>query len=174
MWELDNKKRLSTKELISSNCGSKRVQERPLDCKEIKSVTPKGNQSWIFIGRTDAEIPIFWPPDVKSQLFGKDSNWRQEKGTTEDGMVGWHHWLNGHEFEETPGDSEEQGSLVCFSPWDCRVGHNWVTEQQVYIPHTQSGAWHTNAKLKKHYPCLQRTLETNLLSCWKEEGSTLS
>ena len=80
--------------------------ESPLDCKEIQPVHPKGNQSWVFIGRTDveAEIPIIWPPDVKNQLIGKDPNagkdWRQEeKGTTEDEMVGWHHRLNGHEFE---------------------------------------------------------------------------
>ena len=80
--------------------------ESPLDCKEIKPVHPKGDQSWVFIGRTDAEAetPIIWPPDVKSWLIGKDpdagKDWRQEeKGMTEDEMVGWHHWLNGHEFE---------------------------------------------------------------------------
>ena len=83
----------------------------PLDCKEIKPVNPKGNQPWIFTGGTDAEVPILWPPDVKSQLTGKEpdagKDWRQEeKGTTEDEMVGWHHWLHGHEFEETLGDSE--------------------------------------------------------------------
>ena len=78
---------------------------RPLDCKEIKSVNPKRNQSWIFTGRNDAEVeaPIIWPPDVKNWLLGKDPgakiDWRQEKGTTEDEMVGWHHWLNGLEFE---------------------------------------------------------------------------
>ena len=93
----------------------------PLDCKETKPVTPKGNQPWIFIGRTDAEASKLWPPDAKSWLTGKDSNagkdWGQEeKGTTENDMVGWHHWLNGHEFEQTPGDSEEQGSLACCSP----------------------------------------------------------
>ena len=77
----------------------------PLDCKEIQPVHPKGNQSWIFIGRTDAEAetPIIWPCDVKNWLIWKDpdagKDWRQEKGTTEDEMVGWHHWLNGHEFE---------------------------------------------------------------------------
>ena len=87
--------------------------ESPLDCKEIKPVHPKGNQSWIFIGRTDAEAetPIFWPPNVKNWPIGKDpdvgKDWRQEeKGTTEDEMVGWHHRLNGNEFEQAPGDSE--------------------------------------------------------------------
>ena len=95
----------------------------PLDFKEIQPVHPKGNQSWIFIGRTDveAETPTLWPPDAKSQLIGKDpdagKDWRQEeKGMTEDEMVGWHHQLDGHEFEQAPGDGEGQGSLVCHSP----------------------------------------------------------
>ena len=96
--------------------------ESPLDSKEIKPVTPRGNQPWIFIGRTDTEAPIFWPHDANSWLFGKDSgagkDWRQvEKGVTEDEMVGWHHWLIGHEFRQTPADSEGQGSLVCYSSW---------------------------------------------------------
>ena len=90
--------------------------EGPLDCKEIKAVNPKGNQSWIFIGRTNAEAPILWPPDAKSRLIRKDpdtgKDWRlEEKGATEDEMVGWHHWLSRHEFEQTPGNSEGQGSL---------------------------------------------------------------
>ena len=89
--------------------------ETPMDCKEIKPVHPKGNQSWIFIGKTDAEAetPIFWPPDVKNWLIGKDpdagKDWRQEeKGPTEDEMVGWHHWLNAHEFEQTLGDMKDR------------------------------------------------------------------
>ena len=96
--------------------------ESPLDCKEIQPVHPKGNQPWIFIGRTDdeAEAPILWPPDAKSQLIGKHpgagKERRQEEGTTEDETVGWHHPVNGHEFEPTLGDSEGQGSLVCCSP----------------------------------------------------------
>ena len=99
--------------------------ECPLDCKEIKPVNPKGNQSWIFIGRTDAEAetPILWPPDVKSWLIGKKLwCWDRlkaggEGGVTEDEMVGWHHWLNRHEFEQALGDGEGQGSLACCSPW---------------------------------------------------------
>ena len=99
-----------------------RSLESPLDSKEIKPVSPKGNQPWIFIGRTVAEAPILWPPDVTSWLIGKDpdagKDWGQEeKGTTVDEMVEWHHWLNGHEFEQTLGDSGGQGSLVCCSPW---------------------------------------------------------
>ena len=106
----------------------------PLDCKEIQPVKPKGSQSWIFIGRTntEAEAPILWPPDPKSQLIGKDpdagKDWRQEETRAkEDEMVGWHHWLDRHEFEQTPGDSEGQGRLTCCSPWGHRVGHNWAT-----------------------------------------------
>ena len=94
--------------------------ENPLDCKEFQPVHPKGNQPWIFIGRTDTEAPVLWPPDAKSQLIGEDldagKDWRQEdKGATEDEIVRWHHWLNGHEFEQALGDSEGQGSLVCCS-----------------------------------------------------------
>ena len=98
--------------------------ESPLDCKEIQPVHPKGNQSWIFIGRTDAEAetPIFWPPDAKKWLIGKDSDvgkdWRQEeKGTTEDEMVGCNHQLNGYEFEQALGVGDGQGRLVCCSSW---------------------------------------------------------
>ena len=104
-----------------------RLLKSPLDNKEIKPVQPKGNQPWIFIGRTDAEAEtvILWPPDGKSWLTGKDpdagKDWRQEeKGMTEDEMVGWYHRLNGHEFELTLGGSEGQGSLACCSPWDCK------------------------------------------------------
>ena len=95
--------------------------ESPLDCKEIKPVNPKGNQSWIFIGRThiEAETPILWPPDAKSWLIWKDpdagKDWRQEeKGTTEDEMIGWHHW---HEFEQALWVGDGQGGLACCSPW---------------------------------------------------------
>ena len=101
----------------------KKTLESPLDSKEMKPVNPKRNKPWIFSGRTDAkaEAPILWPPDAKNWLIGKDpdagKDWRQEKGTTEDETVGWHHWLNGHEFEQAPGDGGGQGSLVCCSPW---------------------------------------------------------
>ena len=109
--------------------------ESPLDCREIEPVNPKENQSWIFIGRTDAEAetPILWPPNAKNGLIGKDpddgKDWSQEeKGVTEDEVVGWHHWLNGHEFEHASGVGDGQGSLGCCSPWGRRVGHNWATE----------------------------------------------
>ena len=98
--------------------------ESPLDCKQIQPVHPKGNQSWVFIGRTDAEAEtlILWPPDVKSWLIWKDpdagKDWGQEeKWTTEDEMVGWHHWLNGDEFGKTLGVDYGQGGLVCCGLW---------------------------------------------------------
>ena len=95
--------------------------ESPLNCKDIKPVNPKGNQSWIFIGRTGAEAPVLWSPDAKSQIIGKYScagkDWGQvEKEMKEDKMLGWHHGLSGQEFEQTLGHSEEQGTLVCYSP----------------------------------------------------------
>jgi len=104
--------------------------ESPLDCKEIKPVNPKGNQSWIFIGRTDAEAPILWPPDEKNWLIWKDpdagKDWRwEEKGMTEDEMAGWHHWLDGHEFEQA------LGVVMDRETWHAPVhgvGHDWATE----------------------------------------------
>ena len=108
--------------------------ENPLDHKEIKPISLKGNQPWIFIGRIDAEAEalILWPSDAKRWLVRKDphsgKDWRQEeKGMTEDEMVGWHHQLNGHEFEQALGDGEGQGSLVCCSPWGCKESD--TTEQ---------------------------------------------
>ena len=110
----------------------------PLDCKEIQPAHPKGNQSWIFIGRTDAEAEtlILWPPEVKNWLIGKDPDAgkdgsQEEKGMTEDEMVGWHHWLDGHEFEQALGIGDGQGGLVCCSPWshkesDMTKQLNWI------------------------------------------------
>ena len=120
--------------------------ESPSDCKEIKPVHHKENQPWIFIRRTEAEAPIIWPPDVKSWLTGKDSDagkdWGQEKeGVTEDEMAGWHHWLNGHEFDQTAGDSEGQGSLACCSPWVHKESdttlrlNNILVRQSLYSTH---------------------------------------
>ena len=119
----------------------------PLDSKEIQPVHPKENQSWIFIGRIDAEAetPILWPPDAKNWLLGKDpdagKDWRQEKGMTEDEMVGWHHWLNGHEFEQALGVGDGQGGLVCYSPWgrkesDTTEWLNWTELCADFYGHT--------------------------------------
>ena len=124
MWELDYKESWAPKNWCFWTVVLEKTLESPLDCKEIKPVNPKGNWPWIFIGRTDAEAEalILWPPDAKNWLIGKDpdtgKDWRQEeKGMTEDEMVGWHHLLNGHGFEQAPGVDDGQGSLVCCSPW---------------------------------------------------------
>ena len=123
--------------------------ESPLDCKEIQLVNPKGNQSWIFFWRTDAEAetPILWSPDVKSWLIRKDpdasKDWRQEeKGTTKDEVVGWYHRLNGYEFERTPEDGERQGSVASCSPWHAKCWtllSNWTTVQ--LIPASLLAQW---------------------------------
>ena len=120
MWELDYKESWGLKNWCFWAVVLEKTLESLLDCKEIKLVHPKGNQSWIFIGRTDAEAetPVLWPPDAKSWLIGKDpdaeKDWGQEeKGMTEDEMAGWHHWLNGHEFVWTPGVGDGQGGLAC-------------------------------------------------------------
>ena len=127
MWEMDHKESWALKNWCFWTVVLEKTLESPLDCKEIKPVHPKGNQSWIFIRRIDAETeaPIFWPPDAKSWLIRKDPDAgkdrrQQEKGTTEDEMIGWHHWLNAHEFEQPPGDGEGEGSLACCSPWGRR------------------------------------------------------
>ena len=123
MWELDYKERWALKNWCFWTVVLEKTLERPLDCKEIQLVHPKGNQSWIFIGRADAdaETPILWPLDVKNWLIRKDpdagKDWRREKGRTEDEMVEWHHWLDGHEFEQDLGVGDQQGSLECCSPW---------------------------------------------------------
>ena len=123
MWELEHKESWVLKNWCFWTVVLEKTLESPLDCKEIKPVNPKGNQSWLFIGRTDAEseAPILWPPDAKNVLIGKDpdtgKDWRQEeKGMTEDEIVGWHHWLDGHESEQTLGVGDGQGSLACCSP----------------------------------------------------------
>ena len=135
MWELDHKESCALKNWCLWTGMLEKTLESPLDCKEIQPVHPKGDQSWVFIGRTDAEVetPILWPPHAKSWLIGKDpdagKDWGQEeKGKTEDEMVGWHHRLNGHEFEQAPGVGDGQGGLACCSPWGHRVGHGWATE----------------------------------------------
>jgi len=115
-------RKLSAEELMLLNCGV--GEESPLDCKKIQPVHSKGDQPWDFFGRNDAkaETPVLWSPHAKSWLIGKYSDagrdWEQEeKGTTEDEMAGWHHWLNGRESEWTPGVGNGQGGLACCSSW---------------------------------------------------------
>ena len=127
--------------------------ESPLDCKEIQPVHPKGDQSWVFFGKNDAkaETPVLWPPHAKRWLIGKDSDagrdWGQEeKGTTEDEMAGWHHWLVGHEFEWIPGVGEGQGGLACCNSWGHEESdtteqlnelnwteHHWITKKVFWV-----------------------------------------
>ena len=136
MWELDYKESWVMKNWCFWPVGLEKTLESPLDCKEIQPVHPKGNQSWIFTGRTDAEAetPILWPPDAQNWLIGKDpdagKDWRQEeKGARVDEIVGWPHRLNVHEFEQALGVGDEQGSLACCSPWGSqRVRHDWATD----------------------------------------------
>ena len=124
MWEFYHKESWVPKNWCFWTVVLVKTLESPLDCKEIQPVHPQGNQSWILIGRTDAEaeMPILWWPDAKNWCIGKDpdagQDWRQkEKGMTEDEMVGWHHRHDGHGFEQAPGVGDGQGSLVSYSPW---------------------------------------------------------
>ena len=137
MWELDHKESWMPKNWCFWTVVLEKTLQSPLDCKRIKPVNPKRNQSWIFIGRTEAEAeaPILWLPDVKSWCTGKDhdagKDWRQEEmGTTEDEMVGWHHRLNGHDWA-SPGRWWRTGKPgVLQSMGSQRAGHTWATEQQ--------------------------------------------
>ena len=145
MWELDYKESWALKNWCFWPVVLVKTLESPLDCKEIQPVHSKENQPWIFIGRTnvEAETLIFWPPDTKNWLIGKDPDagrdWRQEeKEMTENEVVGWHHWCNGHEFEQAPGVGDGQGSLACCSPWshkesDTTEGLNWTGRLSVYL-----------------------------------------
>ena len=146
MWELDYKESWAPKNWCFWIMVLEKTVQSPLDCKEIQPVHPKGDQSWVFTGRTDAEAetPILWPPDAKSWLIWKDLDggkyWRrEEKGTTEDEMIGWHHQLNGHEFEETPGVGDGQGGLVCCSPWSCKESD--TTEQLNWTMNNHHTKW---------------------------------
>ena len=163
MWELDYMQKNWCFWIVLE-----KTFESPLDCKEIQPVLPKGDQSWVFVGRTDveAETPILWSPEAKSWLIWKDldagKDWTQEESrTTEDEMVGWHHRLNGHEFEQAPGDGEGQGSLVCYRPW----GHKELdmtaqtehqpTQLQVILPEIHVGkSLFLRAWLQAHQLCL--------------------
>ena len=141
MWGLDYKEIWVPKNWCFWTVVLEKTLESPLDWEVIKSVNPKGNQFWTFIGRTDveAETPILWPPDAKNWLIGKDpdagKDWRQEeKGMTEDEMVEWHHQLDGYEFEQAPGAGNGLGSLACCSPWghkelDMTKRLNWTEEK---------------------------------------------
>ena len=134
MWGLDYKESWMPKNWCFWTVVLEKTLKSPLDSKDIQPVHLKGNQSWLFTGRTDAEAetPILWPPDVKNWLIEKDPDtgrdWKwEEKGKTEDEMIGWHHQLNGHEFEQALGVGDGQGGLACCSPWGCKKSD--TTEQ---------------------------------------------
>ena len=146
MWELDHTESWALKTWCFWTVVLEKTLERSLDCKEIKPVNPKGNQSWIFIGRTDAKAPFLWPPDVKNWLIGKNpdagKDWRQEvKGTREDEMVGWHHRLDGHEFEQALGVGYGQGGLACCDSWGHRESDmtEWQTDLMGKSQHARLG-----------------------------------
>ena len=135
--------------------------ESPLDCKEIQPVNPKGDQSWVFIGRTDveAETPILWPPHAKNWLIWKDpdagKDWGQEKkGMTEAEMVGWHHWLDGHGFGWTLGGGDGQGGLVCYSSWGCKE-----------LDMTERLNW-TKLKISGNFTNIKYALMTTVVKCF--------
>ena len=153
MWELDCEEGWAQKNWCFWIMVLEKTLESPLDCKEIQPVHSKGDKSWVFIGRTDAEseTPILWPPDAKSWLIGKDPDagrdWGQEeKGMTEDEMAGWHHWMTwlyGHEFEWTPGVGDGQGGLAFCNSWgrkqlDTTERPNWT---ELYM--TCTFPWHS-------------------------------
>ena len=155
MWELVQKESWALKNWCFWTVVLEKTLESPLDSKEIQPVHPKGNQSWLFIGKTDAEAetPILWPPDGKNWLIEKDPNagkdWRlEEKGITEDKMVGWHHQLDGHEFEQAPGVGEGQRGLVYCNPWGCKESDttewlNWIHMSSLsWIPLPSSSPSH--------------------------------
>ena len=142
MWELDYKESWAPKNWCFWTVVLEETLESPLDCKEIQPVHPKGNQPWVFIGSSDveAESPVLWPPDAKNWLTWKypdaGKDWGQEeKGTTEDQMVGWHHWLNGHGFGWTLGVSDGQGGLACWSSWGLKESHTteWLNWTELII-----------------------------------------
>ena len=144
------------------NLELEKTLESPLDCKEIQAVHPKENRSWMFIGRTDikAETPLLWPPNAKSRLIWKDpdagKDWRrEEKGMTEDEVVGWHHRINGHEFESIPGVGDRQGGLAWCSPCGCKESDtteqlNWIDTSEgcckglkgLIMKNAHKQAWH--------------------------------
>ena len=172
MWELDYKESWAPKNWCFWTVVLEKTLENPLDCKEIQPVHLKGNQSWIFIGRTDAEaeVPILWPPD-ENWLIGKDpdsgKDWRrEEKGTIENEMVGWHHRLNGHEFERALGVDDWQVSLAWCSPWGCKESDtterlNWTYKEPINDDlclqiQTSDQCWSIQPKEKHvytHLPC---------------------
>ena len=169
MWELDCEESWALKNWCFWTVVLEKTLESPLDCKEIQPVHSKEDQSWDFFGRNDAkaESPVLWPPHAKTWLIGKDSDagrdWGQEeKGMTEDEMAGWHHWLDGLEFEWTPGVGDGQGGLACCNSWGRKESDtterlnelNW-TRLYLYLHGSPAWGWErSTSKLYSTSPCL--------------------
>ena len=158
MWELDYKESWVLKNWCCWTVGLEKTPESLLVCKEIKPVNPKGSLFSICIGRTDAaaEAPLFWPPEEKNWLIGKDpdavKDWMLEKGMTEDEIVGWHHWLDWHEFEQALGVGYGQGSLVCCSPWGRKelAMIEWLNWLKPVLDETTVNEYGLNNLFKSH------------------------
>ena len=151
MWELNCEESWALKNRCFWSMVLEKTLDSPLDCKEIQPVHPEGDQSWVFIGRSDveAETPVLWPPHAKSWLIGKDPDagrdWGQEKGMAEDEMAGWTHQLDGHEFESTLGVGDGQGGLACCDSWGCKELDmtEWTELNWVYM----CQSWSSNLSL---------------------------
>ena len=169
MWELDCEESWVPKNWCFWTVVLEKTLESPLDYKEIQSVHPNGDQSWVFIRRTDVDVetPILWPTDVKRWLIWKDTDagkdWGQEeKGMTEDEMVGWHHWLDGHRFWWTLGVGDGQGGLACCDSWGCKESDmtellNWTelnwTHLSVFLEHLFMGNKLSSGIIASMYVC---------------------
>ena len=163
MWELDCEESWTPKNWCFWTVVLEKTLESRLDCKEMHPVHPKGDQSWVFIGRTDAkaETPVLWPLHSKSWLIGKASDsgrdWGQEeKGMTEDEMAGWHHWLDGCELEWTPGVGDGQGGLACCDSWGAKVRNDWETELNWILPQERLNLSHQMAIKKQNFTIWRR------------------
>ena len=159
---------------MPSSCGAEEDSWESWTARRSNQSILKKNQPWIYIGRTDAEAPILWPPDAKSSLTrkypdaGKDCR-QEEKGTTEDEMLGWHHWLNGREFEQAPGGGEGQESLVCYSPWDCKESDTaeQLNNKNLLRQHVQPSHWDGSwvLRISLHGPEIPRWLSGKEATC---------
>ena len=183
MWELNYKESWAKNNWCFWTVVLEKTLESPLDCEEIQPVHPKGDQSWVFIGRTDveAETPILWPPDSKIWLIWKEpdagKDWGQEeKGTTEDEMFGWHHWLNAYGFGWTPRVDDGQGGLACCGSWGSqRVKHDWATELNWGAEHTHPCTHMrqiNRKKLKQKFKYMGKTQE-NWVICQNRQSPHL-
>ena len=184
IWELYHKEDWALKNWCFQTVVLEKTLESPLDCKEIKPVHPKRNQSWIVTGRTDAEAetPILWPPDAKNWLIWKDpdagKDLKQEKGMAEDKMVGWHYWLNGHEFEQTLGVGDGQRGMVCCSPWGCKESDttewlNWTELNWMSLRKKLVGVWTQDLLVCMWKLCFKMSLLLSLGIGWLPEGASL-